>query len=294
MVARAEKDLKVRLDHAGATAEGEAVRFGPIATGVGSGETAQVAAHLHMRRFKGDWLIAQVNSQVVGSVRSYARLEEDEATYGAWLGAVRSGRTQVTTGPLLSLNVDGAGIGDTVSLDAPASVTAAATARSRHALDRLELVVGGEVHSSLDVAGERSPHELRAGIVVNRPTWIAARAHGQTMLPYQVWPDLTPEGIRVMAHTSPAHVQLAGMGVARQQALQDMIQSAERALHGAQAEANYRSEGERAKVSEIFRAAISRLEARLAMSQSMNESIPAERHRDEHPNRRERCPRFPA
>lgn len=216
-----------------------------------------------------------LNTQVVGSVRSYARLH-GEPGYAAWLEAIREGRTQVTTGPVLSLDVGGAGIGDVIAMDSPGTVTVVATARSRQPLDRLEIVAGGDVQASLDVGGREGPHRLQAAIAIETPTWIAARAWGRTLLPYQVWTDLTPDGIPVMAHTSPVYVEVAARGLAGPQALRDMIRSAQRALAWAQGEANYHTEQERNTVEAIFREAISRLEARLAGSRATGESLPAE------------------
>ena len=232
-----------------------------------------------------------LNSQVVGSVRSYAR-PEGEPGYAAWLEAIESGRTQVTTGPVLSMDVEGAGIGDVIAMDAPATVTAVATARSRQPLDRLEIVVGGKIQASLDVAGDVSPHRLEATVPIEAPTWIAARAWARTLLPYQVWTDLTPEGIPVMAHTSPVYVELEATRIARSQALRDMIRSARRALAWAQGEANYHTEQERSRVEAIFREAISRLEARLAVSHDMDESIPAEWEGADSTTGHQSCPAF--
>ena len=216
-----------------------------------------------------------LNVQVVGSVRSYARLEA-EPSYAAWLQAIEAGRTQVTTGPVLSLNVNDAGIGEVVSLESPSTVTAIATLRSRQPVDRLEIIVGGEVHASLEVTNDEESRVLQTDIPIDKPTWIAARAWSETLLPYQMWTDLTPEGIKVMAHTSPVYVQLAAMKLARAEAVRNMIRSAERALAWAQTEANYHGEQERMKVEEVFREAISRLQARLDKSLETDESIPAD------------------
>ncbi|MBX9585036.1 MAG: CehA/McbA family metallohydrolase, partial [Gemmataceae bacterium] len=55
------------------------------------------------------------NRVALGAVRTYARLTAGEApSYRAWVEAVRAGRTVVTDGPLLSLEVGGRGPGETV------------------------------------------------------------------------------------------------------------------------------------------------------------------------------------
>ncbi|HEX5303567.1 MAG TPA: hypothetical protein VFW50_41905 [Streptosporangiaceae bacterium] len=50
----------------------------------------------------------------VGLYRTYARLDE-EFSYEAWCRAVRSGRTFLSGGPLVTLSVDGCQPGDTTS-----------------------------------------------------------------------------------------------------------------------------------------------------------------------------------
>ena len=230
-----------------------------------------------------------LNTQVVGSVRSYARLEGDPS-YTAWLQAIEAGRTQVTTGPVLSLEVNDAGIGEVVSLESPSTVTAIATLRSRQPVDRLEIIVGGEVHASLEVTNDEESRVLQTDIPIDKPTWIAARAWSETLLPFQMWTDLTPEGIKVMAHTSPVYVELAAMKLARVEALRGMIESAERALAWAETEANYHNGQERMKVEEVFREAISRLQARRDTSRAMDESIPADWDA-ELATQREYCPK---
>ncbi|MGH7224747.1 MAG: hypothetical protein ACRELF_16110, partial [Gemmataceae bacterium] len=57
------------------------------------------------------------NTIALGSVRTYARLEPNqEFSYGAWIEAVRAGRTFVTDGPLLALSVNGHDPGSVLSL----------------------------------------------------------------------------------------------------------------------------------------------------------------------------------
>ncbi len=66
----------------------------------------------------------------VGLYRTYARLDE-EFSYEAWCRAVRSGRTFLSGGPLLTLSVDGREPGDTVALSGPGTVSVRA-AGARH------------------------------------------------------------------------------------------------------------------------------------------------------------------
>ncbi|SIT56105.1 hypothetical protein BQ8794_240312 [Mesorhizobium prunaredense] len=51
----------------------------------------------------------------VGAMRTYAKIPDlGEFSYETWMSAVRAGRTFVTTGPLLDLNVNGKPMGDRI------------------------------------------------------------------------------------------------------------------------------------------------------------------------------------
>src|SRR5262249_19450471 len=57
------------------------------------------------------------NCDLLGNTRPYANLLKDEPfTYANWIEAVRAGRTFVTTGPIISVEVDGIGPGSVVEL----------------------------------------------------------------------------------------------------------------------------------------------------------------------------------
>jgi hypothetical protein len=88
------------------------------------------------------------NAAVLGSMRTYARLKEGEAlTAAGWIEAVRAGRTFITTGPLLSLTVDGQGPGAALTVEPGQRVRVRAEAHSAVAFEQLELLVNGEVHA---------------------------------------------------------------------------------------------------------------------------------------------------
>ena len=90
----------------------------------------------------------------VGLYRTYARLDE-EFSYEAWCRAVRSGRTFLSGGPLVSLSVDGCEPGGTVEVSGPGRVSVHAAVRSIFPLDSLEVVRNGEVVARAEVNGGR-------------------------------------------------------------------------------------------------------------------------------------------
>jgi len=141
----------------------------------------------------------------VGGVRTYARLgSDDEFTFQNWGRAIRAGRTFTTSGPLITLRVEGREIGDDIRLPASGgALEIEAEAHSLWPIHLLEVVVNGQViASSADQAGSKRL-ALRSKVRVNRSSWIAARC-GSRLRVQHCWP------IHLGAHTSPVYVTLGG------------------------------------------------------------------------------------
>ncbi len=135
----------------------------------------------------------------LGWLRTYARLETGRSfDYGAWLEAVRAGRTVSTNGPLLDLFVEGQSIGETVKLPrSGATLEARATAECYAPLGRVEIVSGGEVVAAESSGPGARRLEVSARIRMPSSGWIAARCWGPGQGP----------GSYLAAHTSPVYVQ---------------------------------------------------------------------------------------
>ncbi|HXS62784.1 MAG TPA: CehA/McbA family metallohydrolase [Streptosporangiaceae bacterium] len=137
----------------------------------------------------------------VGLYRTYARLDE-EFSYEAWCRAVRSGRTFLSGGPLVTLSVDGSEPGDTVRLSGPGTVSIQASVRSIFPLRSLEVVMNGEVVARAEAGGGRQA-EINEELLVPANSWIACRAFGVDC-------HLDEWGRQVFAHTSPVYVACGG------------------------------------------------------------------------------------
>jgi len=137
----------------------------------------------------------------VGLYRTYARLEE-EFSYEAWCRAVRSGRTFLSGGPLVTLSVDGCEPGGTIELSGPGTVSIHATVRSIFPLRSLEIVRNGEVVARAEADGGRQA-EISEDVRIQANSWIACRAFGVDC-------HLDEWGRRVFAHTSPVYVACGG------------------------------------------------------------------------------------
>jgi len=142
-----------------------------------------------------------VRSRLPGQVRVYVHVEGD-FTYQRWIESLRAGRTFVTDGPMFDFTVNGQMAGSTIRLSKQGAVKVHGRIRSRHALNRVEIVSNGKVvhqetidNSGRDVVVERE-------VPVTQSGWIAIRAAGRSH------PD-QPTG-NVFGHTSAVYVEVDG------------------------------------------------------------------------------------
>jgi hypothetical protein len=146
------------------------------------------------------------NGIALGSMRTYARLNEgQEFTYKNWIEAVRSGRTVITNGPLLSFSVNGQVPGTLIDLASPAGpVHVRAEASSVAPFDTLEIVSNGAVVASSLAAGSPTSAVIEAEIKISQSGWVGACCRGSQQIMHR------PTNQRIFAHTSPVYVNVAG------------------------------------------------------------------------------------
>lgn len=134
--------------------------------------------------------------------RVYAQLGDAVLSVEAFAAAVRAGRTIVTNGPWLTLEVDGHGPG-TVLERAPGDRLHVRARVTGSQGSRLVLYgPDGEIAGGDDATLAHEVHLGEAG------TWLAAAVHGGDDDPYTV-------GAPVFAHTTPVYVDVDGRHVAR-------------------------------------------------------------------------------
>lgn len=139
-----------------------------------------------------------------GTGRTYARIE-GRFTFESWMAAVKAGRTFGTNGPLVFLEVEGRGPGEelAVAATAPAALKVQVEARSLAPLDRVELIVNGEVARTAAPAGDGTSITFSHSVDMVGSGWIAARAIGTR---HKYVADSYP-----FAHTSPVYVVRNGV-----------------------------------------------------------------------------------
>ena len=145
----------------------------------------------------------------VGLYRTYAWIDPDEPfNYDTWCAAVRDGRTFLSGGPMIDFTVDGARIGDTLSLAGNGgTVTVNARAESIFPIHTLQVVHNGRVVAQADDAGGARRLELTERVAIDAHGWLAARCGGPGYTP-RVHHDGWGRGI--FAHTSPVYVAVGG------------------------------------------------------------------------------------
>lgn len=140
----------------------------------------------------------------VGLIRTYVFIPPDEPfTYPAWCRNLAAGRSFVTTGPMLSLTVEGCSLGDTVSLLPGGTVAVEVHADAIFPIHRLEIIQAGQVVAGVEAPlGQGSDTlSLKTQLKIDRHTWIAARCLGDPgPASYDAW------GRGMMAHTSPIYI----------------------------------------------------------------------------------------
>jgi hypothetical protein len=146
----------------------------------------------------------------VGMCRTYVRIPEEEPfSYERWCRGLAAGRTFITTGPLIELQVEGVHPGDDVELPAAGgTVEVHARVRGVFPVHSLEIVMNGEVVARTERAsGERSL-SIREPIAVDRHSWIAARCGGPS---YFDGPRHVDSWERpIFAHTSAVYLAVGG------------------------------------------------------------------------------------
>ena len=82
-----------------------------------------------------DWFLCSAN-------RVYTKTQP-EFEYTSWMQALRDGKTFITNGPMLGIDVDGSSVGDTVQASSGGRVTVDVDWTSHYPIHRVEVVANG-------------------------------------------------------------------------------------------------------------------------------------------------------
>jgi len=177
--------------------------------------------------------------------RVFVRVE-GAFTTESWCAGVRAGRTFVTNGPMLTLAVNGHDIGDEIAAQRGDILRIEAEAGSAVPIDRIELIVNGEVVASADADDDGRHAALTHDLPIDGSCWIAARVIGPEH-------DLVLDPDGAFAHTSPIYVTVAGAPVALRDDAEYFVEWIERLIAVAEAKARFPSDADRDRVIAQFR-----------------------------------------
>jgi hypothetical protein len=141
----------------------------------------------------------------LGAIRTYAQMKADAPlSFAAWADAVRAGRTFVSSGAFVDLQVDGHGMGDTVALGrtgGTVEVSVRAWA-AQPVIDGVELI-----HDGVVVAATRGRStdrlSLTERVTVDTSGWLAARVTSDAQIH-------SGFATSMGAHSSPVYLDVPG------------------------------------------------------------------------------------
>lgn len=188
-------------------------------------------------------------------------------TSAAFLTALAQGRSFITNGTFLEFEVEGSAPGDTVALPAAGNVIVRGRGVGRDDFVALELVFNGRVVARVPARAEagRFSAALDTTFRVPGPGWLALRI--PATLPYTDRSAFTGAGANLFgkalfAHTSAVYVEVAGRAVCEPGAIDQLIAETQAAIRLIEARGAFADTAARERLLEVYRAAITKLEAR--------------------------------
>ena len=122
-----------------------------------------------------------------------------EFTYQKWIDGYKAGKSFASNGPMLRFTVNGNGPGEDLRWNgASTEVKVAAVAHSIVPMDKLEVVLNGEVVATEQVSGGTTELRIERTIPLSRSSWLAARVSGPSH-------RMVVNDDRVFAHSSPVY-----------------------------------------------------------------------------------------
>jgi hypothetical protein len=141
----------------------------------------------------------------LGFGRVYVHLP-DGFDAGRWVRGLDAGRSFVTTGPMLFATLDGYDPGHRFDQTEPGRrhYRLAGSAVSGLPLDRIEVIINGEVARAIEPENRETEHaafesRIEEVLEIDRSSWVAVRCF-----------EDRPDGRPRFAHTGPFHIDVSG------------------------------------------------------------------------------------
>lgn len=117
-------------------------------------------------------------TRLVGSVRTYVKIPDDQLTMRGWLEGIRNGHAFMSNGPLLELDIDGRTPGETIEMSSGGEINVSVEVTSITPLERAELLFNGEVIASIPFAGDRKTLSFERSFRPTSSGWYHVRVNG--------------------------------------------------------------------------------------------------------------------
>ncbi len=186
---------------------------------------------------------------LLGSMRTYVRTPDGTLTADGWFRGLRDGHSFVSSGPLIEFAVDGRGPGEERALDGPGEVRLRGRVWSVVPVERVELVVNGNVVRSWQPDGERKSLAIDETLAIGASAWMHLRVEGGGA---DRWPLDTSYP---QAFTNPVWVTVGGRPIRSAEAAEYALRWIDRLQEMADEWPGWRSGREREHVFAQFEAA---------------------------------------
>lgn len=201
------------------------------------------------------------HEKVLGALRTYAHLQPGEPfSYKSWIEAVRAGRTIITDGPLLTLEVHGQEPGATVDLPAPGTVRIRAEAKCLLPVHSLEILFNGQVVHQERPATPGPTLATEVELPIPASGWLVALCGA--------FCDDVPPGRGswgASAETAPVYLRVGGQPMRPDpQAVAWVLNHFDKTLTWAQTKARFPTDRQRERLLSILQSAREELQRRAA------------------------------
>jgi hypothetical protein len=148
-----------------------------------------------------DVFLNRITSYPPGWGRCYVKLT-NRLSYAGWMSGQKTGRSFITTGPMLEWSAGGREPGDTLRLDAPRKVRVRARASSQFPMKNLELIFNGLAVPASNATNKAGELVLDQEIQLDRAGWLAVRCASAN--------NSLTGGSSLAAHGNPVYVEMPG------------------------------------------------------------------------------------
>ena len=183
-----------------------------------------------------DWFICSAN-------RVYAHTG-GEFEYLSWLEALKKGRTFITNGPSLTLEVQGHGPGDEITATLGGKLSVQADWMSHYPVTRADVLFNGRVVAGETYPGGSRHGRIEADLPVTSDGWIAARLSGAARDSFDQ---------PVFAHTSPVYVETGAPSAERAESARMFADGIDRDIDRIMTRGRFYNDVQRREIVDLFR-----------------------------------------